>query len=624
MTVFAPSRPDSCRGGTGQENVARAAKYPARPLRQGALDWGAVMTGPGTLRALAIGVVLAVAGGVIPAAAAPARMPVSVVAGDTMATSLRVTPDATSREVTMPGLAALRHATTPEAARAALHQHLQSVGGEATRPEPSDKPALDSIFVIGDLDGDRRHDLVYSEYGMTGTTQFVAVAGDTGRRLWSVEGTTGDRMMRDTYAWPLNGADSGGALLLTATYEDISSDAFWGLRITVDMTAVAADGATRWTKSTSGALSFGEAGLMAANLGFPLGVGPINGGGDDVLMRTDETVYSFLSGGTSRLEVLDGESGRVTAVAAAASELEAPSSQLVDDLDGDGLRDIVTASSVGGHVLVVAAKGSDGRPLWQSSFEGMPVYWIDPAGDVDGDTTADLLLTAFDWEGMRSLAITVASGADGAIRWRTASDGVLPAGDIDGDKRDDLLLLDAIDDRRGIGLRYRAVTASGDALYRRAYTAHVPKGAALILMMIGPVGDLDADGSDDIAHEISIFGFDESSSSQEQGVVLTRTGRKAYDKMSGSPLYASVDGQGDDFVRMRRSTNGVEIIARDGRTGGELWQRNVPIPGYRGGYVHAADLTRDGRAELLVVGMGQEGAVLKVIDARTRKTRWTR
>ena len=580
------------------------------------------MAGRRGLRALAVGVVLAMASGVVPAAADSPVRGVSVVAGDALTTSISSTASGAQRTATLPGVAALQFATTPAQVRAALRQHFGSLGAESATSQPADRAALDGVFPVGDLDGDRRNDLVLSQYG-AGATQFVAVAGDTGRRLWSVDGTAAERWMRDIHVVGLNAKGADGALLLAVTYEEIPSDFLWTLKITVDMTSVAGDGTNRWSRSSSGLVSFSEMGILVGNLSYPAGVGPLNGADDDVLQRTDETAYSLTAGGTSRLEVLDGETGRVGAVLATASHDDAPASGLVGDLDGDGLSDIVTAASGGGRVLVVAHKGTDGRPLWRSELAHMPVYWIDSVGRTNRDPVDDLLLVGVDWEGEQFFSFTVLSGADGAPGLHGAGDGLIPAGDISGDGLDDLLLLKVLF-RSKLGVTYEAVTGAGKTVYRRTYALKVPKGSSMASIGMWDVGDLDGDGSLDLAHDISVYGFSERTSAQERGVVLTRNGRKLYDKLVGQSLHASLDGRGDDAVRLRRLASGVEVTAYDGRTNDRLWQRAVGIPGYRGGFAMAADLTRDGRAELLLIGRRAGGAALKVIDGRTNAVRWGR
>src|SRR5687767_12051863 len=117
------------------------------------------MAGRRGFRTWAVGIVLALVTGAFPASAAPAPT-ISVVPGRAMTTTLSASPSGTQRTVTLPGIAALRFATTPAQVRAALRQHLQSLGSEPATPEADDRPALDGVFPVGDLDGDRRADLV--------------------------------------------------------------------------------------------------------------------------------------------------------------------------------------------------------------------------------------------------------------------------------------------------------------------------------------------------------------------------------------------------------------------------------------------------------------------------------
>src|SRR5688500_9536622 len=104
------------------------------------------MAGRRGLRAGVVGIALALACSVLPASAASPTPTVSVVAGDAMTTSISATASGAQRTATMPGLAALRFATTPAQVRAALRQHLRSLGSEPNTPEPDDGPMLNGVF----------------------------------------------------------------------------------------------------------------------------------------------------------------------------------------------------------------------------------------------------------------------------------------------------------------------------------------------------------------------------------------------------------------------------------------------------------------------------------------------
>ena len=275
----------------------------------------------------------------------------------------------------------------------------------------------------------------------------------------------------------------------------------------------------------------------------------------------------------------------------------------------------------------MAYSGKTSAPLWHNGFSGHPVIYIESAGRTDGDGTDDLLYTGIDWEAWdHFIASTLASGADGEVRWKKMTDGAGPIGDINGDGRADVLLLYALFTDKVVGIRYAALSASGKAAYDRTYGVVPPRGSMMVAsIFLRNVGDVDDDGAVDFAHEVEAYGFSRSGakSARERGVVLTGTGRKAFDGRAHEPLYGSVDGRGDDFVQLERA-DGVRVIVRNGRTNAEMWRRRVALKGYRFGYPIAADLTGDGRAEVLLLAYRKSGPTLLVLDGTTHALRWRR
>lgn len=571
--------------------------------------------------AMILGLVLALAG-VAPVGAAGDASQTVVVPGTSPGITIRKTDAGHERRVTVPGLAALRTATTPAQARAALVAHMQDVTASASGTASGTASAgIEDFFPVGDLTGDRRRDLVLVRDASAGV-RYTAVRGHDASRLWSVNvATTPEHFTR---VQPLRG-DAKGVLLMTVGFEESAeSNAVWSFRLTTDLTAVAPDGAVRWTRAYEGTVTFTDAGLVVAGVAFPVGLGRVNGRGDDIVVRSENAAFSLVGAAITRLEVVDGATGAVTAAVQTAAPEEAGAG-LVGDLDGDGLRDLVTTSSAGGAVTAVAYRGLDGRPLWRNSFDGAPVVFAESLGRADADRADDILFTGFDWEADRPIVVTAASGMDGTRRWQRHTEGALVMRDVSGDGLSDVLVLGAVFSSRRLGFRYRALTgAAGTTIYNRAYSVQTSRGSWFGSMSLGPAGDVDADGNTDLAHEISVYGFGAGSRAEEGGVVLARNGQKAFSGKPGFPLGASLDGRGDDFVKLRRTDRGVRVVAVDGRTGTTLWRRDVALGRYRYAYASGADLTGDRRAEVLLFTAGRYGAVLRALDGASQRVRWAR
>lgn len=121
------------------------------------------------------------------------------------------------------------------------------------------------------------------------------------------------------------------------------------------------------------------------------------------------------------------------------------------DIDGDGVDDFLSATEASGNgaYLVLAGNGPSGAAA--NALIAAPVFTLDdevnapcPLGDIDGDGTADLGATAFDWSSSPGAAIAL-YGPDLAYRQRTEVLVNWPngcgGGDLDGDDLPDMVVL---------------------------------------------------------------------------------------------------------------------------------------------------------------------------------------
>jgi len=256
------------------------------------------------------------------------------------------------------------------------------------------------------------------------------------------------------------------------------------------------------------------------------------------------------------------------------------------DIDGDGLRDLMSLSDQAG---LRALSGSTGRILWANHIDGVGLGQITSCEDLDGDSSADFLL----WTGTRRGArLRALSSKNGHVLWtatfedvRTEPAARLTAADLDGDRKPEVILAA---DMEGFWLAVLS-GANGSVRWKKRHLSNSHNITGLHEtrdpIVAADFWDLNGDGTRDI-------------------VVLAPPG-------------------GDDTK--------LSLYAIDGARGSVLWEH--PTHGSPAPVALAADLDGNGKPEVylleceIVTGLHEwpESAIARLValNAGDGQTRWT-
>jgi hypothetical protein len=159
-----------------------------------------------------------------------------------------------------------------------------------------------------------------------------------------------------------------------------------------------------------------------------------------------------------------------------------------DDLNGDGLKDIIAQvyEYTAEATEIIAVQGTNGAVLWRMVVEGDA--WCYPVEDLSGDGLADIVLEVHDWSTDTSQIIAL-RGSDGHELWSKSFDGnawSYEAGDLTGDGLTDVVLdVFYTDTQQVIALRGN----DGYELWRKSATGWIYSI---------PAADLNGDEMDDV------------------------------------------------------------------------------------------------------------------------------
>lgn len=399
------------------------------------------------------------------------------------------------------------------------------------------------------------------------------------------------------------------------------------------LTAVSGGGETLWERVFHGVVTATSDGALASGLAFPAGLfDAVEGPADDLLVGViDLAALPLVAVVTAN--VLDGADGRTVAraVEPAASEVAEP--RPGPDLDGDGLKDVVTAVPGGvesrepGKVSGYA--GSDGRRLWTNPDLPVPELFASvDVGDANGDGSGELALGGPSFGDQTAERLTLLSGGDGRLLWARASDMPVALGDVSGDGRPDTgawtFHEDHAADHLVVGFRYEAMEGDGDPIYATTHTVTLPptQRVAIALRALGDAGDVTGDGVPDAFQDT--FALSDRTLVTDTRIVSGGDGSLVRIDVEGVPLQAHVDAVGDDFAEVTAEPSAATVTAMAGDSGAILWRARHPTRSEPQSWLlRGADLDGDGRGEVIANLFSDQGVEVLVLGAADGRVRWS-
>jgi hypothetical protein len=481
------------------------------------------------------------------------------------------------------------------------HLWEESVSGEAANMVTE---------VVGDLDGNGLPDiLVHSSVGPYDdqTATVIAKTGNNGTHLWEESITGYGAYIEAHVVGDLDGDGLPDVLVDNGAGESPV--------ISAAIAVKGSDGTHLWEESVTGAgvytYIYGEA------------VADLNGDGlPDVLVSSEVGPYDNV---TSNLTAKTGNNGTHLWEESLTGYEAYISPNVVEDLNGDGLPDVLVGSFAGPDdnitATVIAKTGINGTHLWEESVSG-PYAGIDAqmVGDLDGDSLPDVLVRSFVGPGDNITAAVIAkTGNNGTHLWEEPISGYEAdmstevVGDLDGDGLPDILVSSEVGPYDNVTSNLTAKKGSnGNHLWQESVSGEAANMVAEV------VGDLDGDGLPDVMVHSYVGAYDNGTQTviAKTGVSGTHLWEEFASGGYNAGIYAEVvedlDGDGLPDVLVRSFTGPVDnqtcaLIAKKGSDGTHLWEESVN--GYSAivNYEVVGDLDGDGLPNILVstrVGVG--------------------
>jgi len=277
---------------------------------------------------------------------------------------------------------------------------------------------------------------------------------------------------------------------------------------------------------------------------------------------------------TLNLVVVDGANGNLASQSLLVNTGTRPRPLAAGDLDGDGLADLLVARypDAGSLTAFSGAEGL-GKTLWTNDDITVPFeVFAENLGDVTGDGIEDVAIRGYgDVYDTDPPRVSVLDGGSGAVLFEEEADTISAVGPVGGGK---IGLLTQSYDAAGSAVVYRVFDASGAILSER--TVSVPEDDEDTYLSFTPVaGDLDEDGALDAGHVFVRTDGQGGTTTEDRTVLSGRTLEILLDGDAGIPFLASLDGAGDDLVRVERSSQDAFRIVGQAGSGDELWAQTL-------------------------------------------------
>ncbi|HEX3908816.1 MAG TPA: hypothetical protein VHW92_12910 [Mycobacteriales bacterium] len=509
----------------------------------------------------------------------PAGQPLS--ATQQLVTALASAPDAAAA-----GRLWLRSEAKAALAQFAPKATVASSSSGAEAGDPLE--VLEELLIpAGDLAGKGHRDVLDTRVSENESTiAITARDATTGSRVWQRVSHSEDQQVMPLSVSPVGKSGRPGLLVEKQTLRLTNH----GNTIRVAQSVAAwsgKTGKTLWTsKPVVGSLTFSETSLVIHNLPATtqvlqvLPARPL-----DVLTTTNS--FSLSTSGptapnTTAATLVSGRTGATRApYPVLSSPLFPPSLLGVDDLNGDGLADVVGVSAEQTSGVATAYKGDTGAKLWSRKHGIDPFAFPVSVGRVSSGRGNDLALEGF--------LVSLVRGRSGSVLWTRLGSAVTllrPAGH----GRPGLVGLanelgqgSPLTRRHNTftrGIDVRAITASNHVVWHRVVKASVHSTAQHNFGSLEayPIGATRAGGASAIAVRASVTAG--LTYVNKEGLIDGDTG-KFRSATIGSPAAGSlVRGRGVDLLHTSATPEGVDLSGYDGATGERIVHVLVPTPGF--------------------------------------------
>lgn len=428
---------------------------------------------------------------------------------------------------------------------------------------------------VGDLDGDGLPDvLVWSSVGPPDnqTQTVIGEKGSDGTHLWE-ESISG----QNAYINPEVVGDLDGDGL-----PDVIVDSYVGPEDSSTGMVIAKrgiNGTHLWEESITGldAHIYGE---VVEDLD-----------GDDLLDVLVRSEVGPDGNQTTNLTAKKGSNGNHLWEESVTGEDADIGAEIVGDLDGDDLPDVLVWSSEGASdnqtQTVIAKMGTNGTHLWEESITGVDAYMYgEVVGDLDGDSLPDVLVRS--WKGSfdnQTQTVIAKTGSNGTHLWEESVMGYDASiqydvvGDLDGDHLPDVMVKSEVGPYGSVTLNLTAKKGSnGNHLWEESFSG------SYFYIEAEVVGDLEGDGLPDVLIECYAEDTDTETLVAKKG----SNGTDLWEEFAPSGYFNFIegkvvgdqDGDGLPDVLVRIQTGPLEnqtatVIAKTGSNGTHLWEESI-------------------------------------------------